>query len=158
VTTQRDDDSGFTLVELLVVMALLGMMMAIALSGWTSWTRASAHSGAAREMQSLMRMAQQQAVTEGRASCVLFDVGANDYSLYRGACGDTARTLVRGPMTAESAVVFIADPSFSGTVSSGVTFYARGTATPGTVKVKRTGSAKEYKLSVEGLTGRVSLR
>lgn len=154
----RPRDQGFTLIEVLVTTVLLGVMMAIAVSGWMSWARSSAHSGTARELQSMMRQTQQRAVTEGRAMCVLFDPGANEYTVSRSACGEPG-TLVLGPVVAQSGDVKIASPVFTSTTgtSTGVTFYARGTASPGTVKVTRTGSSKTYVLTVEGLTGRVSL-
>lgn len=158
-------DSGFTLIELVVVMSLLGVMMAIAVGGWSAWTKASAHDGAAHELQSLMRQTQQRAVTEGSAMCVLFDVTADASSVYRGTCDDSAKQLIQGPVAPESADVQLAAPAFTwdtnadGTKETytGVTFYARGNAWPGTVVVRRDGSSKTYTLTVEGLTGRVSL-
>lgn len=154
-----DRDSGFTLVEVMVAISLVGIMMAIAVGGFRSWADASAHQGTARELQSVMRQAQQRAVTEGRAMCVDFNIPANEYNLYLGACDVASRVLVSGPMKTEAPQVRLATPVFtapSGT-TTGVTFYARGTAWPGTVKVTRDNSAKVYTLSVEGLTGRVSL-
>lgn len=70
-------DNGFTVIEPLVTISLLGRMMAIALSGWSSWARESGQAGAAREFQSTMRQTQQRAITEGRAMCVGFDLPAN---------------------------------------------------------------------------------
>lgn len=157
--SQHDRDSGFTLIEVLVVLSLLGIMMAIAVSGWSSWARSSAHSGTAREMQTIMRQAHQRAVTEGRAMCVWFDTTANDYTVYRGACDVATKTRVAGPYETGAAEVRIASPAFTapGSTSAGVTFFARGTAWPGEVRVVRSDSSKVYVLEVEGLTGRVSL-
>ena len=157
--SQRARDGGFTMIELLVTMALLGIMMVIAVSGWTSWAKASSQSGAARELLSVMRQAQVRAVTEGRAICVSFRVVENDYTVYRGACNDAAKVRIRGSVASSSADVHLASPAFTGTsgVSTGVTFNARGTAWPGTVQVTRAGSSKTFNLTVEGLTGRVSL-
>jgi len=155
---KRRRDGGFTLIEVMVTTALLSLMMTIAVSGWMSWAKSSAHSGTARQLQSVMRQTQQRAVTEGNAMCLLFDVAANKYTLYRGTCDNTAKTKILGPFATDNPDVHIATPVFTSTgTSSGVTFYARGTASPGTVKVTRVGSSKQYVLTVEGLTGRVSL-
>ncbi|HYU85911.1 MAG TPA: GspH/FimT family pseudopilin [Kribbellaceae bacterium] len=153
-------DAGFTLAEVMVTIMLIGIMMAIAVAGSRSWSLASEQSGTARTLQSVLRQAQQRAVTEGVASCVTFDVAADTYTTYRGACDDPAKTKVKGPEPTSSAKVHLSAPSFkgpSGTPGSGVTFTARGTAWPGKVTVTRSGSAKTYLLTVEGLTGRVSL-
>jgi len=157
--SQRARDSGFTMIELLVTISLLGIMMAIAISGWTSWAKASSQSGRARELQSVMRQAQVRAVTEGRAICVSFRVAQNDYTLYRGACDDMAKVTLIGPVVSDSKDVKLVAPSFTGPSgsSTGVTFQARGTAWPGSVQLTRNGSSKSYTLTVEGLTGRVSL-
>jgi len=152
-------DSGFTLIELLVVISLMGVMMAIAVGGWNSWAKASAHSGAAREIQSAMRQAQQQAVTEGRATCFAFDDVADTYSVYRGRCSESTKSLFRGPV-AIAAGVHITSPSFTsaaGTQVPSVTFAARGTGSGGDVDITRDGSSKTYTLTVDWLTGRVSL-
>ena len=151
-------DSGFTLIEVLVVISLLGVMMAIAVGGFSSWATASAHSGTAREIQTIMRQAHQRAITEGRATCVWFDTAANTYTLYRGAC-DGPKTKITGPYETGADEVTISSPTFTAPsgANPGVTFFARGTGWPGEVRVTRTGSSKVYVLKVEGLTGRVSL-
>ena len=150
-------DSGFSLLEVMVTIALAGILMAFAVSGWSSWTKASAHAGAAREIQSAMRHAQQQAVTEGTATCFLFDDAADSYAVYRGRCTDAGKQLVKGPM-AVSQYVDITGPEF-GTdgAEDGTSFLGRGTGSAGTVTVTRPGSARTYVLTVDGLTGRVGL-
>lgn len=158
-TSHPRRDSGFTLIEVLTTISLMGIVMAFAVSGWSSWAQASAHSGAAREIQSAMRQAQQRAVTEGYAACIWFDDAADSYTVYRGRCSDTGKMVVVGPVEI-AAPVHIAGPSFTslaGTPAAGVSFQARGTASPGQVRVTREGSSKVYVLTVEGLTGRVSL-
>lgn len=150
-------DGGFTLLEVMVTIAISGILMAIAVSGWSSWAKASAHSGAAREIQSAMRQAQQQAVTEGTATCFWFDDAADTYAVYRGRCDDAARQLVKGPV-AVSPYVDITSPQFgaSGT-SPGTSFLGRGTGSAGDVEITRPGSSKTYVLTVDGLTGRVGI-
>lgn len=156
--THPSRDSGYTLVEVLVVMSLMGIVMAIAVSGWSSWAQSRAHSGAASEIQGVMRQAQQRAITEGLASCVLFDTSADTYTVYRGRCTDTTKVKVSGPFSTSG--VSIVDPAFTstaGTSTVGASFYGRGTGSPGSVEITREGSTKVYRVSVEGLTGRVSV-
>jgi len=153
------DDTGASLIEVMVALALLGVIMAISVSGWTAWARASEHSGTARHIQSVLRQAQQRAVTEGRSMCVEFDAPSDSFSLYQGSCTDAGKVRVDGPLRTDSPSVHLSSPAFStgsGT-SQGVTFTARGTAWPGEVRVTRNGSTKVYRLTVEGLTGRVGL-
>lgn len=158
--TSPRDDAGFTLVEVLVTMAVAGLMMAIAVAGWNSWARAREHSGTAQEIGSWLRQAQQRAVTEGRATCLQFDTAQGTWTVFRGSCDDAGRVRVQGPVRTASPKVRLSAPAFTGPTGSthtGVTFSARGTAWPGSVRVTRDGSTKTYEVRVEGLTGRVSL-
>jgi prepilin-type N-terminal cleavage/methylation domain-containing protein len=153
-------DHGFTMIELLVTISLMGVMMAITVSGYTSWSRASGQSGTAQELQSVMSQTQQRAVTEGRAMCLLFDLPANEYTVYRGACDVATKIPVLGPLQSDSPDVRFASPLAAEGASCatiGVTFHARGTATACSLRVTRTNSTKVYLLKVEGLTGRASL-
>jgi len=153
-------DAGASLIEVMVSVVLLGVMAAIAVSGWTAWARASEQSGTARHIQSTLRQTQQRAVTEGKSMCVNFDTAAQSFTVYRGACDDAGKVPVEGPLRTESSAVRLASPSFTspiGSPSSGTTFTARGTGWPGDVLVTRDGTTKTYRLTVQGLTGRVSL-
>lgn len=154
--SQPPRDSGVTLIEVLVTVALMGVLMAITVAGYDRWSRASEQSGTARELQTLLRSTHQRAITEGTAMCVLFDTTAARYTVYRGTCGATG-TKLEGPYDVDGPQVAITSPSFAGSGGPGVTFYARGTATGGSVKVTRSGSTKVYTVNVEQLTGRVSL-
>lgn len=157
--SQPDGAGGFTLIEVLVAIGLSGMMAALAVGGYARWAESSAHIGTAREIQTAMRQAHQQAITEGRAVCVWFDVPTDTYTVFRGACEVTTKQKLTGPHHTASGDIELSGPSFvsSAGTSAGVTFYARGTAAAGGVSVIRSGSTKVYRLAVEGLTGRVSL-
>ncbi len=148
---------GFTLVELCAAMAIFGVLAAISVGGLHKWTQAREHSGTAAAVQSLLREAQQRAVTEGRATCVSFETGTQVYALYRGSCDDPTRVLLQ-TRRPDAGNVLLAAPAFVGPSgpTPAVTFKPRGTAWPGSVQITRSGSNKVYTVSVEGLTGRVS--
>ncbi|HYF72563.1 MAG TPA: GspH/FimT family pseudopilin [Nocardioides sp.] len=154
--SQPERDNGFTLIEVLVVVALLGALMAISVGGYDRWSRASEQSGTAREVQTLLRSTHQRAITEGTALCVLFDTAQGEYAVRRGTCATPGAT-IDGPFSVAGPEVHLTSPTFAGSGGPGVTFYSRGTATSGTVQVTRTGSSKTYTIHVEQLTGRVSL-
>ena len=152
-------DGGYTLIEVMVTIALLSAIMLIAISGWSSYAKASAQDGAAQEVQSVLRQAQQRAVTEGSSMCVLFDITSSSFKLYRRACDDSTKTLLEGPWKVDDHNVSLASAAFtspSGPDQPGVTFTSRGTAWPGEVRITRNGSTKVRVVDVEGLTGRVS--
>jgi prepilin-type N-terminal cleavage/methylation domain-containing protein len=148
-------DAGFTLLEMLTALTVFGIAAAVAVTGLRAWASALDERGGAQAIVADLRRAQQEAVTEGRAFCVDFDVPAGAYTVYRGACDDASRARLRGPIS-PPAGTHLVSPSFAGT-GSGVTFLPRGTARGGSVQLTRTGASKVYTISVESLTGRVSV-
>ena len=160
---QRARDSGFTLIEIMVVVALISLVSAIGVGSWRQWAIASAHKGAAADLQTVMRQTQVRAVTEGVSFCVKFDTTAETYTVYRRPC-DTPAALplvkVNGPFTLGDSHLLLTGVQFQqpdGSFASYVTFRASGSAWPGGLTIARSGSTKTYSLDVEGLTGRVSI-
>lgn len=155
---QSRPDGGFTLVELLVVVVLMGVGSTIAVSGFQGYARSAEHSGTRNDVSSALRAAHQRAQSEATSYCVSFAADGKSWSTFRGACG--TGQLVKGPEDVGGAEVTLTNVSFlrpDGTPGSrDVTFTARGTASKGSLTVTRTGSAKTYTVSVEGMTARVS--
>ena len=150
-------DAGYTMIEMIVTIALAGTLMAIAVSGWQGWARASEQDGFLTELRAEMRQAQQRAVTTGSSICVRFDATAETYTVLQGRC-DATTTVIQNARTAPAGVDLDGPVFQHGTdhTEPGVTFTSRGTATPGQVYVQRDGGPRT-KLKVEGLTGRVSM-
>ncbi len=165
--SQPARDSGFTLIEVMVTIALMSVLMTIAVLGFSHYSAAHEQAGTARSLQSALRQAQQRAVTEGRAVCVKFAAG--DWSVWRTACNTTTGLKLDGPTPTESSDVHL-QPAHD----AELVFTPRGTATwssiatdavddeCGHVKafklfVTRDSSTKTYRLCVPALTGRVDL-
>lgn len=152
-------ERGFTLIELTVGMVIFSIMAAFGTSGWLRYQRSVEHRGTAQEVASALRNAQQSSLAEATTYCVQLDPVNRAYRLYKFSCG-LGGIAVQPVKTTQSSRVGLSSPAFlqtDGSTSSNVMFFPRGAATKGSVKVTRQGSTKSYTISVEGLTGRVSL-
>lgn len=157
--TARTDDEGMTLIEVIVVLCLIGVLSAMAATSMRSWNQANAHKGTAAAVQSALRTTQVRAISEGVSFCVRFDDGQDTYTISRYACADSPVT-VNGPLSPHDPTVRISAPTFTapdGSITDAVTFRPTGSASPGSVRIVRTGSPKVYQVNVEGFTGRVSI-
>jgi type II secretion system protein H len=147
------DDRGFTMIELLTAMVIMGVTLGMVGMGATSWTRAREQSGSAQQLVSYLRQAQQRALTEATQYCVTFDT-ATSYAMHKGSCTDP----VVKPAETDSPAVTIASlfTQADGSTATHIIFTPRGTASPGTATVSREGR-DPIVLQVEGLTARVSI-
>lgn len=139
-------------------MAIFSLVAGIGFSSMHSWAAAERQRGTASAIESLLRTTQQRAITESRPMCVSFDLTAQNYSMSRGVCGTPDEQRLQGPMRPDGGVT-LDSASFAaggGATAPHVTFYPRGTATPGTVRIMRADSDRVDVLAVDGLTGRVS--
>ena len=149
--------AGFTLVELAWTTTIFGIVAAIGVVSLHGWVAGSRHTATTSSLEALFRQTQQRAVTEGRTLCIDFDLTAQSWSVLRGACGTAGQVTLQGPLRPEDGTR-INSVSFAagGSTVDAVTFYPRGTATPGTLTITRTGANRVDTLAIEGLTGRVS--
>jgi prepilin-type N-terminal cleavage/methylation domain-containing protein len=157
------DQSGFTLVELLVTLSVSAVLMALAGTSLASWSSSAAHKGARDEIVSALRNTAQRALSEGRTYCLAFGTDGS-WSTYRSECGSTGVLIGSGQglgTTGETVTAaFVYDSSLVSTCTTGsgasscAYFYPRGTASRGTVTVAREGKPT-YTINVEQLTSRV---
>jgi len=120
-------DAGATLVEVMVVVAMIGTLTAMAVWGIRGWATSSAFKGTSQQVQSVLRTTQQRAITEGTSFCVEFNTETDQYAVFRFACTDSRRVKTAGWFGTGSHEVQLSGPLFTGVVR------------------------------VEGMTGRVSL-
>jgi type II secretion system protein H len=155
------EDHGFTLVELMVVMVIVGVLMTIGVFSFANYQKTSQQRGTAKEVVSLLRNASERAISEGRTYCI--DIASDQLSTttWRRACGPSGTALGDTTRTQSTKVTLdatVTNPSPAPECPAThqcLYFYPRGTATPATVVIRSSARSKTYTVTVEGLTARV---
>jgi prepilin-type N-terminal cleavage/methylation domain-containing protein len=152
------DDSGVTLIELIVATVLMAVAGGLTLTALAGYTSGQEHQSQANELVSELRKTGQKAVSEGRTYCVRIDVAASTYTVLRPACAGTGVVTVEGPARLARRTTFsaLSASAASPACPTGgcVFFRPRGTATQSSVRLVRAGEPT-ITVTVEGLTGRV---
>lgn len=164
-------ESGFTVVELMAAMAIGALLLTLSAGALRDYTRGKALAGARDRVVTQLRHAQQRTFAEGypKAYGVRFLKGGQRWDLVRydastGGCAvvesnvfdntvEIAATGTDFPDGGAAAACAGLAPAGSYEV---VLFYARGTASAGTVKLDLDESPKTRSVQVDAATGRVS--
>jgi prepilin-type N-terminal cleavage/methylation domain-containing protein len=134
---RRGADDGFTLVELLIVIALIVTVTAIGTPFYLSYQRAQETNGAARELMTVLSRARQLAIT--RSNSVSVETQTHPQNRWRLCTGTTTPCpggIVTGPGTDASGWT-IMDNRSRITQGPRITFNSLGSATAtGTLRVQ----------------------
>ena len=141
--------AGFTLVELLVVLAVLAVVMAMAVPVFTAGRPRAELDGAALQLAASLRQARGQAIASNRSQAFTIDL---ERRLYWAGEGATLRQL---PPDIDVSLVTATAELIDGTTGS-IRFFADGGSTGGGVRVSRSGAG--WDVLVDWLTGRVGVR
>lgn len=87
---------GFTIMELMVVLAITAIIMAIAIPNMVSWRQSQQFSRATRQVYSDMQKARMSAISSNTFAFVQFDVANNAYLAWRDVPGGAAGALDPG--------------------------------------------------------------
>jgi len=146
--------AGFTLVEVMIVVAVLGIMAAIAIPAFMSLLPGMRLNGAARQVMGDLMDARMKAVKQNNRFRVFFNSpGTNQYQILdddnNNNSADTGEAITTPPKNIQDNYH---DVSFSSTTKP--IFYSRGTAYGTTVTVTNSSGSKYVKVAT---TGRVKI-
>jgi general secretion pathway protein H len=139
--------AGFTLVELLVVLAIAALLLGLAAASFSGPRARTVLSSAAREMASGFRAAREEAILRGRPEIVVVDVMNGAWRLP----GGQPNYLPRGVR----ATLFAQDTDVDGRRRGLIRFYPDGSSNGGGLSLEAEGL--QYEVLVDWLTGVVTI-
>jgi len=139
---------GFSLLELLLVIAIIGIAMAIAVPNFSSWRQQRAVNTATKALMSHMKQARVIAMAENRTVKISF---ANNGYTYDDPARDSGTCGLCKPQTV-SYDNFSSQLSgtFNSTVPAEMSFFSRGTATNGTVQLSAGSFSQSIVINIIG--------
>lgn len=148
--TSRSDvakTGGFTLLELLIVLLLIGLIGAALVGGGRPTSPSTAARVAAGELASALRLARAQAIAADRTVGLVIDVANGRYRVGANAVRTLPSSLKLGLVTAKGDIISRNEGR--------IRFHPDGSSTGGRIDI--TGGQRKVSVRVDWLTGRVSL-
>ena len=143
-----EGSAGFTLLEMIVVLALAAIVYAIVLSAPFGKASAGDLKAAARTLAAGLRTAQAHAMASRRDALLTLDVEAREYLL-------TGETEVRKLPDRIDLKLHTAQTEVASERKASIRFYPDGSSTGGRITVSS--GERKYLVDVDWLTGRVSI-
>lgn len=141
-------DSGITLIEMLVVLAIIGLVYALAMPTWRGPVRSAELRAAALNLTSHLRAARAAAIARGRATGITIDVPNRRY------VSEVDGRVYELPASF-GVSVRAADGLTQHRDAARILFFADGSSSGGNVRLQSGGRAVE--VGIEWLTGVVRL-
>lgn len=145
---------GFTLVELMVVLAIGGVLAALVTPALASYARTASLQAAARELATAINLGRQLAISRNTRVCVEV-ASPMQLRLRTGGC---AGPIWSGPGTDASGAIKISDAALQISTTANVVFSGLGAATPAGTYTLTNAASNVTRTVIVAATGRVSVR
>lgn len=138
--------NGFSLVELLIVIAILGIILAIAIPGFRIYAENARLKTAVRGFQSDIVATKQKAMAESAYYRIVLQIGANGYEIQKGDVVDTVITYAKitDKNFAQEGNISITSSNYG---DNEIIFDPRGTTSAGTIQLRNNTSKKTSRIS-----------
>ncbi len=144
--------SGFTLIEMMIVIAILAIFAGIAVPNFLSYLPKHRLNGAARQVMGDLMAARMKAVKENTTVTVAWD---SDHA-YKISTASENKTMNIWPNYRDVKIGSVSGGSFSSNSFSSINFLSRGTIQPGGGSIGLTNSTDSKKVTVS-IAGRVKI-
>lgn len=157
---RRPSESGFSLIELLVVLALIGMSVIVGYPAMIEWLERYQVRAAASEIASSIQLQRMRAVSQNVEFSIQFDPDNNTYALYQGGDPDTGLMLDVIPRPLPRGVTFSGADDPIGTASDIIVFHPDGSlndSTSNTDTISVGNDQAVFQVQFNRATGRVEV-
>jgi general secretion pathway protein H len=157
ISRNNPPDAGFTMVELVVVLVLIGLMTAVTLPVFTPALEALKFKAAARKIASTFNYARSTAVFRQAPQGVTFDMDENTYSIEGVTVNNgteprrTTATVSLPPQVAITAMDVLDDNAVAG--GGKIIFYPDGSSSYGSVTIRNKVTDESVRIAVDIFTG-----
>jgi len=141
---------GFTIIELMIVIAIIGILSAVSLFGWRGYQDNVNLRTAAGEVMSDIASCKQRAMSEGVQYCMQFTDGSPNYSINASSCDAPTQTQAKNLASFGSGLT-VSNTNFN---SDRLSFLPRGTLSSNTGKIVLTNSKNSTATITVQITGR----
>ena len=142
-------NKGFTLIEMMIVIAIIGILSAVALYGWLGYQNNLNLRTAAGEVMADIAFCKQKAVSEGINYCIQFVDGSPNYTINATSCSAPTQTQAKN-LTSFGSGLTVSNTNFT---SDRVSFIPRGTllSNTGDINLNNSkGSTAQITINVTG--------